>query len=223
MSFPPAPAPTGPPPRRQAPTWAVVLITVGAMVLIGLVFVGGVFTGAVITRDEAGGSGGSRGSVDPPAGGGSSGGSEGGSGGGSGEASGTLDDCVVGTWEGTEHTEDWTTDQGEAEMSGLLRTMTFTADGTQTITYDGDEATITAQGTPVPAVFDGEVVYRTSTSGGTMSFQLVSADGTVTIDPAGTAKVEDLEPGTGDVSYTCDETTLRQEADGYLSVYRRQG
>jgi hypothetical protein len=201
-----------------------VLITVGAMVLIGLVFVGGVFTGAVITRDDAGSSGGSGGTAVPPAGGGSTGGgSEGGSGGGSGEASGTLDDCVVGTWEGTEHSEDWTTDQGDAEMSGLLRTMTFTADGTQTIAYDSDEATITAQGTPVPAVFDGEVVYRTSTSGGTMSFRLVSAEGSVTIDPAGTAKVEDLEPGTGDVSYTCDDTTLRQEADGYLSVYRRAG
>ncbi|MCY7394721.1 MAG: hypothetical protein LH468_00995 [Nocardioides sp.] len=213
MSFPAPPAPAGPPPRRQAPTWAVVLITVGAIVLLGVVFVGGVLTGAVITRDDAGPAAG--GPVVPPATGGG-GSSEGGSGG-----TGSLDECLVGSWEGTEHTEDWKTDQGAAQLSGLLRSMTFTADGTQTITYDGDQATITAQGTPVPAVFDGQVVYRTSTSGDTMSFQLVSAEGTVTVDPDGTDKVEDLEPGTADVGYSCDDTTLRQEAEGYLSVYRR--
>lgn len=193
----------------------MVLITVGAMVLLGVVFVAGVLTGAVITRDDAGTAGGA--SVAPPATEGS-GSTEGGSG-----ASGSLDECLVGSWEGTEHTEDWTTDQGDAQLSGLLRSMTFTADGTQTITYESDEATITAQGTPVPAVFDGQVVYRTSTSGSTMSFELVSAEGTVTVDPGGTDKVEELEPGTGPVTYSCDPSTLRQEAEGYLSVYERTG
>ena len=194
-------------------------MTVGAMVLLGLVFVGGVLTGAVITRDDGGQAGGPP--APPPASGGGT--ASGGGSGNSGGGSGSLDECVVGTWEGTEHTEDWTTEQGDAQLAGLLRTMTFTADGTQTITYDGDEATITAQGTPVPAVFDGQVVYRTTTSGGTMSFELVSAEGTVTVDPQGSAEVEDLEPGTGDVTYTCDDTTLRQEAEGYLSVYERTG
>ena len=33
----------------------------------------------------------------------------------------------------------------------------------------------------------------------------------------------ELVPGTGDVRYSCDETTLRQEAEGYLSVYERAG
>jgi hypothetical protein len=193
------------------------------MVLLGLVFVAGVLVGAVLTRDD--------GATAAPAGGGTAGGSQpstGGSGGGTaggGAAggAGVLDACVVGTWEATEHSEDWTTDQGEARLDGLTRTMTFTADGTQTVVYDGDEATITAQGTPVPAVFDGEVVYRTSTSGGTMSFELVSAEGTVTVNPGAAQKVEPLDPGTGEVSYTCDDSTLRQEADGYLSVYRRTG
>lgn len=191
------------------------LLTVGAMVLLGLVFVAGVLVGAVITRDDtataATGTGGAARSGAAPETASGSGGS------------GVLDECLVGTWEATEHTENWTTDQGDATLDGLTRTMTFAADGTQTIVYDGDEATITAQGTPVPAVFDGEVVYRTSTSGTTMSFQLVSAQGTVTVDPGGTEKVEPLEPGTGDVSYSCDATTLRQEAEGYLSVYERRG
>lgn len=224
---PPPQAPVPPGTRRQAPTWVVVATTVGVMVAIGVAFVVGVFVGAYVTRDTgstAGGQGGSTGSsggrADGSTGDAGGGGSQGGSGGGGG---GTLDDCVVGTWRTTEHTEDWTTDQGEAQLSGLERTMVFTADGTQTITYDGEQATITAQGTDVPAVFDGEVVYRTSTSGGTMSFSLVSAQGSVTVDPDGTAKVEELEPGTGDVSYTCDDTTLWQEADGYLSVYERTG
>lgn len=207
--------PTGAAPGRRAPTWVVVALTAGVMTLVGVAFVVGVVVGALLTRDA--GSGGSGGS--PVATGG----------GGSGQeppdppaqGSGTLDECVVGTWRGTEHTEDWRTDQGEAQLSGLERTMVFTADGTQTITYDGETATITSQGTDVTARFDGEVVYRTSTSGGTMSFQLVQAEGTVTVDPDGEARVEELEPGTGDVSYTCDDSTLRQEAEGYLSVYER--
>ncbi len=74
-------------------------------------------------------------------------------------------------------------------------------------------------GQPQPVVFDGEVVYRTSTDGATMSFELVSVDGSVTVGE----KVEELKPGTGAVSYTCDDTTLRQEAEGYLSVYERTG
>ena len=229
------PAPTAPGPhaaaplRRQTPTWVVVAATAGVMVTIGIAFVVGVFVGAYLTNDSttttSGSTGGQGGAPGGQGGGsegsGSGGGSEGsGSGGGGG---GTLDECVVGTWRTTEHTEDWSTDQGEAQLSGLERTMVFTADGTQTVTYDGESATITSQGTDVPAVFDGEVVYRTSTSGGTMSFSLVSAEGSVTVDPEGTAKVEELKPGTGDVSYTCDDTTLRQEADGYLSVYERTG
>lgn len=213
-----APEPVG----RRTPTWVVVAVTAGVMLAIGVAFVVGVVVGVALPEGAAtagggtGGSGGGGGTVaDPPSGSQGSGAPP--------AAGGSLDECLVGTWRTTEHTEDWRTDQGEAQLSGLERTMTFTADGTQTVTYDGSTATITAQGTDVPARFDGEVVYRTSTSGSTMSFQLVSAEGSVTVDPDGENRVEELEPGTGEVSYTCDDGTLRQEADGYLSVYERTG
>lgn len=211
--------PAGPPPAQGRPrTWLAVVLTAAVMLGFGLSFVVGVVTGFVLddgsgTSTRAGSSGGSGGSsgsggtapddAAPPAGGGS----------------GSLDPCLVGTWTSTEHVEDWTTDQGEAELSGVERTMTFTADGTQTVTYDQAEATATAMGQEQPVVFDGEVVYRTSTDGATMTFELVSAEGTVSVGD----KQEELKPGTGPVSYTCDDSTLRQEADGYLSVYERTG
>jgi hypothetical protein len=57
-----------------------------------------------------------------------------------------------------------------------------------------------------------------------MSFELLEADGTVTItSPDGEVKAEDLKPGTGPVQYTCEGDRFRQEADGYLSVYERSG
>lgn len=217
--------------RRQVPTWVAVAVTAGVMLAIGVSFVVGVVVGAFVTRDGSATSTGSTGGTqdgsagdDGPADGGPAGGGPAGGGpAGGGAGSGALDECLVGTWRTVEHVEDWTTDQGQAELSGLERVMEFSADGTQTVSYDDSAATIATQGQEVPAVFDGRVVYRTSTAGGTMSFDLQSAEGTVTVDPDGTAKVEPLEPGTGEVSYTCDATTLRQEAEGYLSVYERTG
>jgi hypothetical protein len=208
----PQPAPGPASAGRRPRTWLAVVLTAAVMLGFGVSFAVGVVTGFVLddgaptTAAQGPASGGGSGGA-PPAGG------SGGSGGGS------LDPCLVGTWTSTEHVEDWTTDQGEAELSGVRRTMTFTADGTQTVSYDQAEATVTALGQPQAVVFDGEVVYRTSTDGGTMSFQLVSVDGSVTVGD----EVEELEPGTGAVSYTCDDSTLRQEADGYLSVYERTG
>ena len=138
---------------------------------------------------------------------------------------GTLDPCLVGTWRTTEHSESYETEQGPASLTDLDRTMTFTADGTQTITYASSQATVTAEAGALPAVFDGRVVYRTSTSGSTMSFQVVEAEGTVTVLGPDGAPVEEnpIEPGTGDVSYTCDGTTLEQTATGYLSSLRAGG
>lgn len=213
--------------RRQVPTWVAVAVTAGVMLAIGVSFVVGVVVGAFVTRDGSATSTGSTGGTQDGSasdGGLSDGGpADGGDPAAGGAGSGALDECLVGTWRTVEHVEDWTTDQGQAELSGLERVMEFSADGTQTVSYDDSAATIATQGQEVPAVFDGRVVYRTSTAGGTMSFDLQSAEGTVTVDPDGTAKVEPLEPGTGEVSYTCDATTLRQEAEGYLSVYERTG
>ncbi len=217
MAAPEPLAVTTPPGRRQPPTWVVVAVTAAVMLAIGVAFVVGVVVGTLIGRDGSTTTTGTAGGSTP---GGEAGGSQGGSG---GAAAGPLDECLVGTWSTVEHVEDWSTDQGEAELSGLERVMRFSADGIQTVTYDSSPATIATGGQELPAVFDGEVVYRTSTADGTMSFQVESAEGSVTIDPTGQARVEELKPGTGDVSYTCDDTTLRQEAEGYLSVYERTG
>ena len=222
-------SPVGPPPveprgRRGPATWLVVVLTLLAVVGVGVVFVVGIAVGARLGGASSTGLGaaGTSGSGAPSAGEptGSASGEEPGADAGAGPG-GPLDACVVGTWEGVEHTEDWKTEQGDAQLSGLTRTMVFDADGTQTITYDGDEATITTEQGALPAVFDGRVVYRTSTAGGTMSFELVESVGTVTVDANGESSEEELRAGIGDVGYTCEGDELRQEAEGYLSVYTR--
>ena len=217
------------PPRRGPATWLVVLVTllvVGAVVLSFVVGVGvgfwaagtlGGTPGAVASPALPAAPGAAAVPADPadpadpaavPPGG-----------------SGTLDPCLVGTWRSTEHSESYETEQGPASITDLERTMTFEADGTQTITYDASEATVTADVGALPAVFDGTVVYQASTSGSTMSFQLVQAEGTVTVlRPDGeVAEEKPIEPGTGDVSYTCDETTFVQTATGYRSAYEKVG
>lgn len=138
---------------------------------------------------------------------------------------GSLDPCLVGTWRTTEHEEAYDTEQGQATLTGLDRTMTFAADGTQTVVYEGSEATVTTDQGALPAVFDGQVVYRTTTTGSTMSFEVLQTEGTVTVlGPDGSAAQEEpLEPGTGDVTYTCDGDRFAQEATGYRSVYERVG
>lgn len=215
--------------RRGPAPWVVVLLTLGAVALVGGVFVAGIAVGVVAGR--VGGGGGTTGTSQaaqplppaptlpgddvPDAAAPSSGAAP----------AGGLDGCLVGTWQSTEHTETYETEQGPASITELDRTIAFGADGRQTITYESSQATITTEVGALPAVFDGVVVYDASTTGSTMSFELVSADGTVTIlGPDGeVAEERPLEPGAGDVSYACDETDFVQEAEGFRSAYERVG
>lgn len=227
--------------RRGPAPWVVVLITLGAVALVGVVFVVGVAVGFVAAR-AGGGSTVTAPQAQPlppaptlpgdtdeaapapapsPAPDNSAGGDEAAPGG----PAGGFDPCLVGTWQSTEHSESYETEQGPASIAELERTIEFGPDGLQTITYDSSQATITTQVGALPAVFEGSVVYQAGTSGSTMSFELVSADGTVTIIGPDGEVVEErpLEPGTGDVSYACDETDFVQEAEGFRSAYERVG
>lgn len=133
-----------------------------------------------------------------------------------------VDGCVVGSWSTVEHEESFSTEQGEVSITGLVRHMDIGEDGRQTITYEDASATMSTAGAGGTAVYDGTVVYGVRTSGGTMTFELVSAEGTITITPdQGEPRTEELRPGTGPVSYTCARDRLVQEAEGFRAVYER--
>lgn len=204
--------------------WLVVLLTLAAVLVAVLLFVGGMVTGAAL----AGGLGqaeaippgdpgavSSPGDVGPerspgqpvpaPTG-----------------AVGPIDACLVGAWRTTSHEEEYDTEQGPASLTGLRREVTITADGRQTITYDEAEATVTTEVGALPAVFEGVVEYQVTTSGETMSFELLSSDGTVTVRaPGGQEQVEDLQAGAGAVGYSCDESSFSQSAAGFEATYER--
>lgn len=217
-------------PRSGPRTWVVVLVTLGAVALAAAIFVAGVFTGAVLSRIGAAddslvagpaplppapapsGPGAVPGPGSPPSDAPAA----------PGPSDGSFDDCLVGTWRTVSHEEQYETEQGPASLTGLTRLVEFTADGGQTIRYDGSEATVTTQVGALPAVFDGEVRYQVRTDAGTMSFELLSSEGTVTIvGPDGTERVEDLRAGAGAVTYTCEGDTFTQRADGFSADYER--
>lgn len=139
------------------------------------------------------------------------------------DASGPIDPCLVGQWRTTEHRESFSTEQGEATLTGLVRLVEIDEAGRQTITYDQAPAVLSTDQGQGSAIFDGTVVYQASTSGSTMSFQLLSAEGNITLELAGASQEQALQPGAGDVSYTCDESAFTQEASGFSASYERAG
>ncbi|NHA69471.1 hypothetical protein [Phycicoccus flavus] len=204
---------------RQGPrTWVVVAVTLGAVLGAALLFVAGLVTGIAVSGSTQGTA---AAPVPVPGGGSTSGGTDGGASGGSG-GSGSLDDCLVGTWRTVEHSESAKTDQGTVTISGVDRTLEITADGTETVTYGSTPAQVATDQGEGQAVYSGTVVYGVRTDGGSMSFDLRSSDGTLTVTVAGSdPKQQELKPGAGSVSYTCDGDRFTQEATGYRSVMER--
>lgn len=210
-----------PQPRRRMATWAVVAITLGAVLGAALLFGAG-FVAGVLTTSAAESSGSLPGgaSTDPsdaaPDGGGT------GSATGDAPASG-FDECLVGTWRTTDYVQKTTGPDGESVLTGLNRTFTFDASGRHVVTYDQVEATLTVGDAKSALTFDGTVVYQVALSGPQMSFSLTSADGSMTVQPEkGDKEVRDLQPGTGSVTYTCDgDSYTEEDGRGFREVATR--
>jgi len=200
-------------PKPPPPTWVVVALTLGGVLAVGLVFGAGFAVGRSTAPD------GTTAQAAPADGGGPSGGASPRA---PSSAAGDLDECLVGTWRTTEHTETVDTEQGKLTISDVKRTLEITEDGTETVTYDGTPATLALEAAGGEAVFEGTVTYDVSTSGETMSFVLGEVDGSLTVRLAdGTENEQDLKPGSGPVQYTCSEDSFTQSATGYRSVMER--
>lgn len=133
-----------------------------------------------------------------------------------------FDPCLVGTWKTTSYEQRATSDQGENVLTGLVRTFTFDDSGKHVVTYAASKASMDAAGSSSSLVFDGTVAYEVSLRGSTMSFVLLSVKGSVTVvAPNGTQKKQDLKPGTGDVTYTCEGDTYSEVSSGYREVAAR--
>ncbi len=202
-------------PRQQPRTWVVVALTLGSVLLLGLVFGAGFAVGRSTGDGRSAASGASDTAAPAPTSAPTSGGAD------AGTNAGALDECVVGTWRTTEHSESVDTEQGQFSITGVERTVEITPDGTETVTYDGTPAQLSVEAAEGEAIMKGTVTYAVSTSGGTMSFQLKDVDGTLTIRAAGKDSEQELKPGSGPVQYTCDGDSFTQTATGYRSVMER--
>ena len=129
-------------PRRRMATWAIVAITlsavVGAMMLFGAGFVAGIALSSAAQSSGAlpagTGVGTESGSGSAPEGGGST----------PGEAAASgFDECLVGTWRTTDYVQKSTGPDGESVLTGLNRTFTFDASGRHVVTYDEVTASLT--------------------------------------------------------------------------------
>ena len=206
-------------PRRRMATWAVVAITLGAVVGAALLFGAGFVTGVVTTSAAQGAlPGGTTSDAGNPAP----------DGGGTGSATGDapaseFDECLVGTWRTTDYVQKTTGPDGESVLTGLNRTFTFDATGRHVVTYDQVEATLTVGDAKSAITFDGTVVYQVTLAGSQMNFSLESADGSMTVQPEqGDKEVRDLQPGTGSVTYTCDgDTYTEEDGRGFREVASR--
>lgn len=205
------PAPVCPSPASRP--WSAGVWVLGALAAGAVLFVSGLVTGFLL-----GGAGDGTTTTAPqpgPA-------PEAGSAVGPAPQPGAVDECLVGSWRTVEHEESFSTPQGPVTITGLVRQMDVDEGGRQTITYDAASADMGTSGSQGTAVYDGTVVYQVATSGGTMSFELLSSEGTITLTPAdGEPRTQDLQPGTGPVRYTCEDSRLTQEADGFRAVYER--
>lgn len=194
-------------PHRRMDTWKVVALTLGSVLLAGLIFIAGLVTGVTIS-DVPGGS--------------SATGGTGGSNDSGGDGARAIDSCLVGTWHTQSYEQRATGDQGESVLTGLVRTFTFDASGKHVVTYDTSKATMDVAGEKSQLIFDGTVNYTVSVSGKTMSFTLSAVKGSVTVvAPNGSTKEQELKPGTGDVTYSCEGDTYTEESKGYREVATR--
>ena len=207
-------------PRRRMATWAVVAITLGAVLGAALLFGAG-FVAGVVTTSAAESAGALPGGTTADSG-------DTAPGGGTGSATGDapasgFDECLVGTWRTTDYVQKTTGPDGESVLTGLNRTFTFDATGRHVVTYDQVEATLTLGDAESAITFDGTVVYQVTLAGSQMSFSLESADGSMTVQPEeGDKEVRDLQPGTGSVTYTCDgDTYTEEDRRGFREVARR--
>lgn len=138
---------------------------------------------------------------------------------------GPVDACLVGRWTVVDHTEPYQDVVGNTgSLVGVRRSVEISGDGTQTVTYDGQPATLQLEGGGTGEVaFNGTSTFATTAADGVQSFVQTATDVryTLTVDGISTPYAEELRQGRRQVSYTCEGSDYVQTAPGYESVMRR--
>lgn len=140
-------------------------------------------------------------------------------------ASAAIDHCLVGTWESTSDQQTIpVAGYGPVTVTGQGTIVRIGADGSDLQDY-GSSTPYTAQpsGKQLEITVTGTVKGTIRTSGNTITFEGMSANGTVkaTVDGQVVTTVP-LTPGTDPVSYTCTTDTLSEHGPQFDVVLRRR-
>ncbi len=136
-------------------------------------------------------------------------------------ATAAIDPCLVGTWESTSDRQTiQVTGYGPVTVTGQGAVVRIFPDGSDVQDY-GSSTPYTANpnGHRLEIAVTGTVRGTIRTAGNTMSFQDMSASGTLTatVDAKVVTSVP-LSPGTDPVAYTCSGDSLREQGPQQFEV-----
>jgi hypothetical protein len=138
--------------------------------------------------------------------------------------SAVIDPCLVGTWRTSADSQRLdVTGVGPVDVAGSGALVHIGPDGSDKQEYaSATPYTGTVNGHRLQITVTGTVRGTIRTAHGTITFQDMSADGTVTAAVDGTAVIsEPLTPGTDPVSYTCSGDTATERGPQYTVTLER--
>jgi hypothetical protein len=140
-------------------------------------------------------------------------------------ASATIDSCLVGTWTASSDRQQISLDDiGSVTLIGKGTVAHFHPDGFTEVDYDSAVPYQgSANGHTVRITVKGRSTSRISTSGNTMSFRDLKADGTLTaeVDGTSTGTSVPLELTDDPVQYTCSGNTATEHTSQYDVTFIR--
>jgi hypothetical protein len=137
-----------------------------------------------------------------------------------------VDDCLVGEWQVTSHSEEvQNADLGKLRFTGGEGAgLTLNADGTGRSDYgSGTEFESVWEGKPIVLEIRGSYTYRYRTDDGQVDVSNLDSDAEarVLIDDDQVGQWVDFKPSANTASYTCTSTSMTQKALLYTTNFRR--
>lgn len=135
-----------------------------------------------------------------------------------------IDECLVGVWTTVSQREEATVGAETVILIDVERQLTFSSDGTETVTFLDTPAMVQSPAGEVlgEVVHSGELTYQVSTDEpGTISFEVTAGELSADFTIRGQRSALTSNGASGPVSYSCSARELSQSSAGYEAVFTR--